>query len=371
MVVFCRLTTIIDNLREPKEKMTSLHICHINLAKGFRGGERQTWLLINALAQDANGQLKQTVVLRKGSPLAPMFDNMAGVSVMEITKPFFYNTIKLSGFSLIHAHESKAAHIAFMTHRLYKTPYIITRRVPNPLKNNFFTRSVYVRANKVVAISKEIKRLLSIYDNRIPLDVIYSSFAGLPVDAVEVDRLRKKYQGRFVVGHVGALVNRHKGQIHLINVARKIHDQYPDIHFLFLGQGSDEGWFKKAAGGMDNIEFAGFKKNIGDYYNVLDVFVYPSMYEGLGSAVLDAFYFKVPVIASDVGGIPEMVFDGETGLLVEPKDEDALYEAIIQLYQDRGLGRRLAENGHHSLEKFDINTTKKQYLELYKTLTSG
>lgn len=343
-------------------------ICHINLAKGFRGGERQTWLMINALAQNLNGKLRQTVVLRKGSPLAPMFAGLANVTVLEISKPFFYNSLRLKGFSLIHAHESKAAHIAYMAHLLYKTPYIITRRVPNPLKNNFFTRNVHVQADRVVAISKEIKRLLTLYDSRIKLDVIYSSFAGLAVDENEVQQLKAAYQGRFVVGCVGALVNRHKGQIHLINVARKMHDQYPDIHFLFLGQGSDEAMFRQAAGNLATIEFAGFKKNIGDYYNILDVFAYPSMYEGLGSAVLDAFYFKVPVVASDVGGIPEMVIDGETGLLAAPQDEDAIYAAIVRLYQDQALGRRLAENAHQTLAQFDINATQKQYLKLYQSL---
>lgn len=344
--------------------MKDFHVCHINLAKGFRGGERQTWLLIKALA----GRFRQTVVLRRGSPLAQMCRDLQDVYVREITKPFFYNSVKLKGFSLIHAHESKAAHIAFMARVIHQIPYIITRRVSNPLKDNFFTRRVHFHAEKVVAISEEIRRVLIGYDNRLDPAVIYSSFSRLPTDPATVKALKENYRGRFVVGQVGALVNRHKGQIHAINVARRMHEAYPDIHFLFIGQGEDEERFRKAASGLNNIEFAGFKENVGDYYRLLDVFVYPSMYEGLGSAVLDAFYFRLPVVASNVGGIPEMVRDYETGLLVAPRDEDDLYHKIVELYQDRELGRRLAENGYRSLEKFDIRNTSLQYLNLYETL---
>ncbi len=342
--------------------MLPLHICHINLAKGFRGGERQTWLLINALA----GQLQQTVVLRRGSPLKPMLESLPDVSVREIGKPFFIHALPLRGLSLLHAHESKAAHIAFMAHRLYKTPYIITRRVPNPLKTNFFTRGTHVRAATVVAISREIRRLLVDYDKRLDPEVIYSSFAGLPTSENSVRRLQEAYRDRFVVGHVGALVNRHKGQIYIIHTARRMQETHPDILFLFLGRGEDEQWFRQEAADLENVEFAGFKENIGDYYRILDLFVYPSMYEGLGSAVLDAFFFQLPVIATNVGGLPEMVIDGQTGLLVSPRDEAALYDKIVELYQDREKARRLAKNGHQSLQAFDIAAAREKYLQLYR-----
>ncbi|MCP4119809.1 MAG: glycosyltransferase family 4 protein [Desulfobacteraceae bacterium] len=338
-----------------------MKICHINLAKGFRGGERQTFLLVRALS----GRVDQTVVVRKGSALAQRLSELNRIKVVEIAKPFFINTLKLGGFSLVHGHEAKGAHIAMLVNLVHKTPYIVTRRVLKVPHTNFFSSMVYRNAKKVVAISNEISRILQQYDKGIGTRVIHSSFARLDVDDASVRQLKDRYDGKFVVGHVGALENRDKGQVYIIEAAKKIACEFPDIHFLFLGSGSDEQSFRERASGFDNIEFAGFKSNIGDYYKAFDVFLYPSLNEGLGSAVLDAFYFELPVITSRVGGIPDMVGDYRTGIFVPPGDAGAIREKVIELYQDGSLCKELGKNGKSSLARFDIAGAAEKYLELY------
>ena len=339
-------------------------ICHINLAKGFRGGEKQTFLLVSALAD----KIKQTVIIRKQSKLSKMLTAIDGVDVIEIGKPFFMNLPKLKSFSLIHAHEAKAAHLAFFSLLAYKTPYIITRRVIKKPKNNYFFKKVHLSASRVVAISNQVKKILKTIDKNIRSEVIFSSFSKLAVNKLEATRLMDKYKDKFLIGHVGALVNKDKGQSHIINVAKRIFHKNPKIHFLFLGDGIDKDFFKKQAQGYDNIEFAGFKNNIGDYYSIFDLFLFPSLDEGLGSAVLDAFYFGLPVIATDVGGIPDMIIPDKTGVLIQPKNEDEMYDQIVALYQNPALCKQLGENAKSSLARFDIKNTANQYRELYHKL---
>jgi glycosyltransferase involved in cell wall biosynthesis len=339
-------------------------ICHINLAKGFRGGERQTFLLVNELA----GKIQQTVIIRKRSKLSKMLNTLDRVDVIEIGKPFLMNLNKLKSFSLIHAHEAKAAHLAFFSSLAYKTPYIITRRVIKSPKNNYFFKKVHLRASKVVAISKQVKKVLKTIDKDIQSEVIFSSFSKLAVNTSEINRLLDKYKNKFLIGHVGAFVNKDKGQTHITNVAKKIFQKNPNIHFLFLGDGIDKDLFKKQAKGYDNIEFVGFKDNIGDYYSIFDLFLFPSLDEGLGSAVLDAFYFNLPVIATDVGGIPDMIKPNKTGILIQPKDENEMYDQIMALYQNPALCRELGKNARDSLPRFDIKNTTSQYMKLYQDL---
>lgn len=338
-----------------------MSLCHINLEKGFRGGERQTMLLVESLIP----YVRQTVVVRKGSPLAEKLSVIQGITVVEIPKPFLLSVRRLRRFSLIHAHEAKAGHLALAAKLLFSVPYVLTRRVAKKPKHAWLSRSVYSSAAQVVAISETVRSVVEGLGAGIRCRVIPSSFSRLDSDDERVDQLRRTYQGKFLIGHVGALENKDKGQIHIISAAGMLAEAYPEMHFLFLGSGSDQDWFEQASANLPSIELAGFKTNVGDYYRCFDLFLLPSLDEGLGSSILDAFYFKVPVIASCVGGIPDVVCHEQTGLLVPPGDEQALKQAIVRLYMDRNLAQDLALNGHASLARFDINRTKHTYLDVY------
>jgi glycosyltransferase involved in cell wall biosynthesis len=342
-------------------------IFHINLAKGFRGGERQTLLLIKELV----GKVDQTVVIRKGAGLSKVLDRIRNIEVIEIKKPFLMNIKKLKHASLVHAHEAKGAHLAFWGQCFFGTPYVITRRVVKSPKNRVFFKKVHMSADRVVAISNQVATAVKTVDPKISCQVIHSSFSSLPVDFEEVKRLRHKYRGKYLIGHVGALVNKDKGQVHIINVAKQLSRMHPEIHFLLLGEGKDKERFMFQAKGCPNIEFTGFKDNIGDYYAIFDLFIFPSLDEGLGSSILDAFFFSVPVIASDVGGIPDLVINHKTGILIPPGDEQALHDNIIRLYSNTYFAKCLGQNGRDSLTPFDIRHTACQYLGLYHDIQSN
>lgn len=344
-----------------------MKIVHVNLAKGFRGGERQTQLLIQGLASD--GLKEQILVCRSDSPLQNELRNTPGL-IFQPANHIFAGHRHIMSPSLIHAHDGKAAHWAFIHYLLHRIPYIITRRVPNPLKNILSTKVVYRKAAGLIAISSAIQDYLHSYVPGRKVRVIPSAWTNWAVDSDRVLALRQEYARSFVIGHVGALMDRHKGQRHLIEAARYFYDRYPQIRFIFLGSGPDRDMLGHMAGKCNNVEFLGFQKNVGSYLAIMDLFVFPSNYEGLGSTILDAMGFEVPVIASAVGGIPDIITHGKNGYLISPGDPQAIIQAIEHLYHNPDLRQRLASEAKSQLAAYSPAEMTKRYRELYHSVAA-
>lgn len=266
---------------------------------------------------------------------------------------------------IVHAHEAKAVHWACWHHLTRRVPYLLTRRVDTSVREKFINRLCYSRAARRVAISRIIQKHLEdkAWGN---VDLIPSAMAGLAHSPEKTAAFRRQYSGRFLVGHAGALVDRHKGQRVLLEAARKLVTRYPDMHFIFFGQGGDEAALKRESQGMNNVTWMGFKENIGDYLAGLDVFAFPSRNEGLGSVLLDVMDLGVPVVASEVGGIPDIILHEKTGLLVPNGDAGALADALARLYASSKLRVALSGSAKQKLTRYSVEVMAESYLELYK-----
>jgi glycosyltransferase involved in cell wall biosynthesis len=119
---------------------------------------------------------------------------------------------------------------------------------------------------------------------------------------------------------------------------------------------------------MPNVSFEGFSFELQNYLGVMDIFAYPSNYEGLGSVLLDAMHAALPIVASRVGGIPEIISHEHNGLLVEPGNAQALADALLRLYQDAGLRARLAERAQQRAAGHTPAAMARQYAEIYASL---
>ncbi|SVB68171.1 uncharacterized protein METZ01_LOCUS221025, partial [marine metagenome] len=120
------------------------------------------------------------------------------------------------------------------------------------------------------------------------------------------------------------------------------------------------------AEGLKNLAFTGFVDNVSDYLAALDVFILPSNKEGLGSVLLDAMHHRLPVIASSVGGVPEIVHDGENGILIDPGQPTQLKEAILRLSKAPELRRQFGDKGQRLAKNFSASVMCKKYLALYQ-----
>lgn len=339
-----------------------MHIAHINLARGFRGGERQTALLIEELARD---NFRQILVCRGDSPLREMLKDVPNLR-FHTANQFFLGHLLFGKqkADILHAHEAKGARWAWIENILRGTHYIITRRVPNLISTK--TRSVYKNAICVVAISKAIEKILLDYENTLKTRVIPSASTALAPDEKSVKAIRDEFKNRTLVGHIGALSDHHKGQSYIIKAARSLQESRPDLLFLLVGSGKDESMLRELANGLENVRFVGFKPNIADYIAAFDLFVFPSLEEGLGSTLIDVMRLQTPIIASSVDGIPELITHEETGLLIPPKDHTALADAIKRLLSDQGLVAKLITNASKKAEDFSPQNMAKKYKDLYR-----
>ena len=338
-----------------------MRIVHVNLARGYRGGERQTELLIRALARA--GQ-RQSLWGRAGEPLLDRLRDVPGLERLALRPPYLGAITGSRSGDILHAHEGKATHVAHVVHRLRRRPYIITRRVPNRPKDGAWTRTVYRRAARVVAISEAVAAAMRTWEPDLK-PVRIASVAGLQApDPEQVAALRAHHPGRLRIGQIGALVDHHKGQRVLLGALR-LAPELADCPVLLIGSGKDEAALHGEAADLPQVVFTGFVENVADHLAALDVFVFPSREEGLGSTLIDAMAQGLPIVASRVGGIPELIAHERTGLLVPPGDPAALAAALARLAGDSALRARLGTAAREAAAAYTPEAMAAAYLNLY------
>jgi glycosyltransferase involved in cell wall biosynthesis len=339
-------------------------LTHVNLARGFRGGERQTELLIRELAQRG---VAQRVVLRRGEPLSARLADVPNLERLPIGKPFVLNVGAVRG-AFLHAHDGKGAHFAHAAHRFAGCDYVFTRRVDNEPSNSWLTQSMYRRARGVAVLSRAIDRVLQRRFPGLATVRIPSASGGFQIDRFAAAALRAEYGGDCVVGHVGALDDSQKGQRDLIAAAHRLTASDPGWRFVLVGGGRDEAMLRELAGDNHAIRFTGHVDNVGDHLAAFDLFAFPSVHEGLGSALLDAMHAGLPIVASDVDGIPDIVSHEDNGLLVPPRSPQALAEALQRLRQDASLTTRLANAAAEKSLAYTAAAMADRYLRWYRRL---
>ena len=353
-------------MRPAEDRSDSLHpfVCHVNLDRGFRGGERQTELLVRQLAGRG---WNQRLVLRSGAVLAQRLSDVPGLEV-RFCSGLLSALVRIGRPDLVHVHQGRAVYPAYVRKLLSGVPYILTRRVMSRPNAGWFTRRAYAGASKIVAISRAVAEAMSeaLSMPGESVTIIPDAFESLAVNPAAAQQLRAQWGGKFIVGNVGALDNALKGQGDLISVAREFSDSHPAIHFVFVGSGRDEESFRQQAAGLENVHFAGFQERVGDYLEAFDMFAFPSLKEGLGSVLLDVMDHGLAVVASDVGGIPEVVVNGETGILVPASDPAQLRQGILSLYENEDLRRAMGLAGKKRSREFTAQIMAARYIPIYE-----
>jgi L-malate glycosyltransferase len=245
---------------------------------------------------------------------------------------------------IIHAHDPHAVSMASMalsTLPAAKSPALaIARRVDFHLKRNAFSRWKYKQVDAAICSSDAIRRM--VIEDGIAEDRAFTVYEGIQVEAIasqipaDIHKELWLPAGAPVVGNIAALVA-HKGQRHLVDAAPAIVRARPDTQILIFGEGELRPALQrqiKHLGLEHSVKLVGFRPDILSLLGGLDVFVMSSLTEGLGTSILDSMAASRAVVATTAGGIPEIVVNGETGLLVPPGHAPPLAEAIIALLAD-------------------------------------
>ena len=345
----------------------SFTICHVNVARNYRGGERQTELLIRELARRG---YRQVLVCRRGQPLGQRFADI-DLDIRLVSGNPIGVARAAHGTDVLHIHEGRSVYAAYLRWLVLKTPYVITRRVNNPIREHRWAHQTYQNAACVACVAPQVAEIVSAYDAGINVKVVHSGSSGFVADLSEVAKLRKQWQGKFLVGHVGALDNAQKGQEYIIAVARQFQVIDPQVHFLLVGGGEDEQVLRELASGLSNLTFVGFVDNVGDYLAALDLFILPSNREGIGSILFDAMEQRLAIVASSVGGVPDIVHDGENGKLIEPRSVDQLRDAIVLLRSDPQLREQMGRAGAEIASQYTASAMSEKYIDIYQAALGG
>jgi len=172
-----------------------------------------------------------------------------------------------------------------------------------------------------------------------------------------------------IVGTIGRL-DIQKGQIYFLKAAKEVLKIYPNTKFLLVGDGPLKQRLEEKIKELNlenNITFTGFRADIPEILSLLDIFVLPSLKEGLPMALLEAMASKKPVIATDVGAIPKLIKNNKTGILIKPRNPQELSEAILSLLNDKEKAERLGNNGFLFVKKeFSSEKMAENHAQVYK-----
>ena len=176
----------------------------------------------------------------------------------------------------------------------------------------------------------------------------------------------------FIIGTVAAFEEA-KGYLVLLDAVRHVVDRHRQCRFVWLGTGGDAEWLREAAerrGLEGEIVISRISSPLETALPLMHLFVLPSLSEGLSTALLAALAAGLPVVASDTGGIPEVIGSG-CGVLVPPGDAEELAGSVIALTEDEGWRRELSIRGRERALRFDIGRTVEATLDVYRAVLGG
>jgi L-malate glycosyltransferase len=360
-----------------------LSLFQIDTGREWDGGPRQSLLLTRELVEQG---YDARLVVHPGSPLHARAE-AEGLPVLpikmkgddEIGAAYkLTRAMRKSRCVLAHFHGARVVSIGGAVCAKAKVPIrIVSRQADSRLRTGFFSKRKYTQdVNLIVAVSERVRDVL--IQGGIAPDKIEVVPSGIDFGAFEnvEDRglLRREFgfaSDDFLAG-IEATLEDGKGHRYLIEAARMLKERAPKIKLIILGHGPLELAQDKQArdlGVGDLVFFLGFRQDRPRILASLNAFVVSSEQEGQGGPIMDAMASRLPVVATQVGGIPEVVLHDETGFLVSPRSPRALAEAIYAVYHDAELARRFGERGYQVVhERFSSLAMARKTIALYKRI---
>jgi glycosyltransferase involved in cell wall biosynthesis len=348
-------------------------ILHVDSGRSWRGGQRQVFLLATGLRDLGYRTL---IVAPAGSPLIRRADQ-AGIPTYRLTLRGEWDirsarelraVAREWNAAIVHAHDARShsiARIALFGRR--KTRLVVTRRVAFPPKQVRLKYRYGIDA--FIAISHAVKTAM--VKAGVPEKLIEVVYSGVPSPQVKRPRNWRRERGwpasSVVCGIVGAMTQE-KGLDLVSGIARRLPGEvFRRTRLVLLGGKGKGGTTVSGVEGFD----AGFVEEIHDAVSGLDVLWHPARSEGLGTSVIDAMALGVPPIAFAVGGLPEVIEDGKSGLLVKPGDVTDFVRAAAALIGDDGLRAMLGEGAKVRAREFDSRRMIERTAEVYNRVLAG
>jgi len=362
------------------ESAVELNILHLSTQLGWRGGEQQIAYLMEELREM---QVPQMIFCPDGSQMAGFCHKFGFMH--ESFKPAGSFSPRLSGLvarlakkneaSLIHAHDSHALNHALLAHTLFhqRLPIVVNRRVDFPIKSRIKYNHAAVR--RIICDSEAIRKVMATCLGRD--DKLLTIHSGIDVERFSNMQsqglLRRDYRigaDESIIANVAAIVD-HKDYFTFVDTAEKLIGYSKRLRFLIIGDGPKRDKIEKyieKKGLSDYFILTGFRPDIPQILPELDCFLITSKTEGLGTVIIEAFAARVPVVATQAGGIPELVHHELTGLLAGVGDSLALSKAVIRVLEDEKLRQNLIINAAKVPARFDKKVIANKTAEVYQSV---
>jgi glycosyltransferase involved in cell wall biosynthesis len=351
---------------------------HVEAGRHDYGGARQVAWLVEGLAARGHACV---LAVPEGSALAarawPAAVELAPLQMRgDLDLALVARLVRLMRRhrpAVVHLHSRRGADwLGGLAARLAGVPCVLTRRVDNP-ESRAVAALKYRLFDRVVAISAAVQSALE--NAGVPAGKLARVHSAVDAAAVASDCDRAAFRAAFelpadgpVLGMVAQFIPR-KGHRLLLEALPRVLERHPATHVVLFGQGPLQDEVRRlaeAAGLAGRLRFAGFRAELPRLYACLDLLVHPASAEGLGVALLEAGAAGVPAVACRAGGVPEVVLDGESGLLVAPGDAAALAEAITRLLDSADLRTQYgAAARRHVASSFSVAAMVAGYEAIY------
>lgn len=364
----------------------SFHSVHIDSAVTWRGGQNQ--VLLTVLGLETAGHRTTLVAHPDGVLRRRAREGLALVPLGPRGEADFSAAWRLSAAlkrerpDIVHAHDPHAVAMAALAISFDpRGPWptlVASRRVDFHLKKNAFSRWKYRQVARFLCASEAIRQIL-IHDG-IPADRAVTVHEGIDLDHIDAQPRADLHETFWlpknapVVLNIGALVP-HKGQRDFLDAAALVLRHVPDARFLVLGEGELQHALEQQVKRLSlerHVTLAGFRPDVLSLLKGADVFVMSSVLEGLGTSILDAMACGKPTVGTRVGGIPEVVVDETTGLLVPTHTPARMADAIVTLLTDAsrrdamGTAARRHVEQHFTVERM-VTATLEAYVDVAGT----
>ncbi|NOY84208.1 MAG: glycosyltransferase [Nitrospirae bacterium] len=370
-----------------KQTHKKIRIAFLVHTYGFGGLENMVTNLVNHLDPS---RFESTII--SFAPLKPLNGRVdpKRVQVISLNKKGGNNPIliykiclllKKIGADIVQTHNWGTAFEGILGAKLARVPAIIHAErgtIEDKRHNIILQRFLWSFPNQILSVSQAHRQKMTDLVG-FPHEQIRAIVNGVDTDLFfpnpEIKKeIRKKLglkKDSFCIGTVGSL-RPVKNQLLLINACKTILHNFENVEVMIVGEGPLKAQLKqevKTLGFSEKIHFAGGQTNIPEILNALDVFVLPSLSEGMPNAVLEAMACGIPVIATSVGGVPEVIEDGKNGMLISSGDEEALILSLGEVIQDQE--KRLSfgiEAQRRAKTYFSLKNMVSEYQMFYESL---
>ncbi|MBK8252336.1 MAG: glycosyltransferase [Polyangiaceae bacterium] len=373
--------------------MNKIRILYIT--NRFAPAGAETFILNRLQVLDRSRFEPYVAALRAGGKLKPEFEKL-GVPTIEMgderqldprSIPNLYAFLKRERIQIVEAHVLWAILISRMVARAAGVPIIITNeqnmhsgaaahradvRFSVDLTTRLSTACVYITHAAMKSFLEEPPKILqgNPIRRRIPNGIDVQKFESI---AARIDRNEKRAslgirEGEFVIGNVGRLVPQ-KGQDYLIEAFAKVKKKVPNARLVIVGWGDFEPTLRSLAEKFNvanDVIFTGVRLDVAELLPTFDVFAFSSIHEAQGIAILEAMAAGVPIVSTNVDGIPDMIKHEETGLAVPSCDPAALADGVVRVFNEPDLAKKMVVAARALLQtEFTVEAAARAYERLY------